>query len=43
MREKFATQGAEVVGGPPREMDAFVQAERVRWKKVIDTAGVTLD
>jgi len=43
VKEKFAAQGAEVVGGTPHDMDAFVQSERVRWKKVIDTAHVTLD
>jgi tripartite-type tricarboxylate transporter receptor subunit TctC len=43
VKQKFAAQGAEVVGGTPHDMDAFVQSERVRWKKVIDTAHVTLD
>lgn len=43
MPEKFAAYGAEVVGGTPAEMTAFMNAERGRWKKVIDTARVTLD
>ena len=43
VREKFAAQGAEVVGGTPAEMTAFMNAERGRWKKVIDTVRVTLD
>jgi len=43
VREKFAAQGAEVVGGSPADMTAFVNAERARWKKVIDTAGVKMD
>ena len=43
VREKFAAQGAEVVGGTPAEMNAFLAAERARWKKVIDTANVKLD
>ncbi len=43
VREKFAAQGAEVVGGTPAEMAAFMTAERARWKKVIDTANVKID
>ncbi|MES2686330.1 MAG: tripartite tricarboxylate transporter substrate binding protein [Pseudomonadota bacterium] len=43
VREKFAAQGAEVVGGTPAEMTTFLIAERGRWKKVIDTANVRLD
>jgi tripartite-type tricarboxylate transporter receptor subunit TctC len=43
VKEKFAAQGAEVVGGSPAEMVAFMNAERARWKKVIDTAKVKLD
>ncbi|VWX58258.1 Candidate extracytoplasmic binding receptor [Burkholderiales bacterium 8X] len=43
VREKFGALGGEVVGGSPQEMDAFVQAERERWKKVIASANVTLD
>ena len=43
VQQKFAVQGAEVVGGSPAEMTTFVDAERARWKKVIDTANVKLD
>jgi tripartite-type tricarboxylate transporter receptor subunit TctC len=43
VREKFAAQGAEVVGGTPAEMAAFMMTERARWKKVIDTANVKID
>lgn len=43
VKQKFAAQGAEVVGGSPAAMDQFLSAERVRWKKVIETANVTLD
>ncbi|NUZ07941.1 Bug family tripartite tricarboxylate transporter substrate binding protein [Piscinibacter koreensis] len=41
--QKFAQQGAEVVGGSPADMAKFLLAERSRWKKVIDSAKVTLD
>ena len=43
VREKFAAQGAEVVGGTPAEMNIHLAAERARWKKVIETAHVTID
>ena len=43
VQRKFAAQGAEVTGGTPAEMASFLDAERARWKKVIDTARVTLD
>lgn len=43
VQQKFAAQGAEVVGGSPAEMTVFMDAERARWKKVIDTANVKLD
>jgi len=43
VKEKFAAQGAEVVGGSPADMTAFVKAERARWKKVIQSADVKLD
>lgn len=43
VRERFAAQGAEPLGGTPAEMNSFLAAERGRWKKVIDTANVKLD
>lgn len=43
VRERFALQGAEVAGGSPAELAAFIDEERARWKAVIDEAGVTLD
>lgn len=43
VRERFLAQGAEAIGGTPAELTAFLNAERARWKKVIDTANVKLD
>lgn len=43
VQQKFRDQGAEIVGNSPREMTEFMDNERVRWKKVIDSAGVTLN
>ena len=39
---KFSAQGAEVVGGTPVDMTAFINTNRVRWKRVVDTALVKL-
>lgn len=41
--QKFAVYGADPLGGTLADMNAFISAERVRWKSVIDTAKVTLD
>jgi len=43
VRERFLAQGAEAIGGTPAELTTFLNAERARWKKVIDTANVKLD
>lgn len=43
VRERFAAQGAEVMGGSPADMATFVKREQARWKAVIETAGVKLD
>jgi tripartite-type tricarboxylate transporter receptor subunit TctC len=43
VQQKFLDQGAETVGNSPKEMTDFIANERVRWKKVIDGAGVTMN
>lgn len=43
VRQRFAEQGAEVVGNSPAEMARFVRDEASRWQKVIRDAGVTVD
>jgi hypothetical protein len=43
VQQKIAALGAEVVGGAPADLVSFTNAERTRWKKVIDSAHVTLD
>lgn len=43
VQQKFLEQGAEIVGSSPAEMKDFLANERVRWKKVIDSAGVTMN
>jgi tripartite-type tricarboxylate transporter receptor subunit TctC len=43
VQQKFLVLGAEAVGGTPKQLTEFMVAERVRWKKVIETANVTVD
>lgn len=43
VQSTLKSQGAEAVGNSPEEAQAFVQAERKRWKTVIEEAGVTVD
>ncbi|MEN3364645.1 MAG: hypothetical protein V7606_1919 [Burkholderiales bacterium] len=43
VQQKVAALGGEVVGNSPKELANFMAVERTRWKKVIDTANVTLD
>jgi tripartite-type tricarboxylate transporter receptor subunit TctC len=42
-RERMRTIGVEPAGKPSAEAEAFFEAELVRWKKVIDTAGLKLE
>lgn len=43
VRDRFAARGAEIMGGSQAEMTAFMDAERARYKEVIDTAHIKLD
>jgi tripartite-type tricarboxylate transporter receptor subunit TctC len=40
MRERLAGEGAEVGGGTPERLGAFVAAEYAKWGKVIRVAGI---
>lgn len=42
-RERLAGLGAEPVGSSPAEFGDFLRAETVRWKKVMQTAGMKID
>jgi len=42
-RERMHKIGVEPVGRPSAEADTFFERELVRWKKVIDTAGLKLE
>ncbi|MFN7086110.1 MAG: Bug family tripartite tricarboxylate transporter substrate binding protein [Burkholderiales bacterium] len=43
VRERLASQGAEIIGGTPREFAAYIQAEIPKWAKVIRDSGATAD
>jgi len=40
VRELIRSQGAEIVGNTPEQFLAFVNAEIIKWAKVIKSAGV---
>lgn len=43
VQQRFAEQGAEVVGNTPEQMGRFVRDEAVKWQKVIRDSSVTVD
>jgi tripartite-type tricarboxylate transporter receptor subunit TctC len=43
IRERFAEQGAEVVGGTPDQLAAFVRRESALYAKVIKASGIKVD
>ena len=43
VRERLSGEGAELVGNSPREFDAFVRSELVKWAKVVKLSGAKAD
>jgi len=43
VQQKFIEQGAQVVGDTPKQMGEFLDAERIKWKKAIATADVSIN
>jgi tripartite-type tricarboxylate transporter receptor subunit TctC len=43
VRERFAEQGLDIVGGGPAEFDKRIRTEIERWGKVIRAAKITLE
>jgi tripartite-type tricarboxylate transporter receptor subunit TctC len=43
LRRTISEHGAKPEGGSPEEFAAFLAAERLRWKRVIEIAGVKVD
>ena len=43
IRARVASEGMELGGSTPGEFTAFIQAESVKWAKVIKSAGIRPD
>jgi tripartite-type tricarboxylate transporter receptor subunit TctC len=43
LRQQFAMQGIEVLGGTPEQFGAYIRDETAKWAKVIKQAGVRAD
>ena len=41
--QRFSAEDAEAVGSSPQEYAQFIAKEQVRWKEVIERAGVKAD
>jgi tripartite-type tricarboxylate transporter receptor subunit TctC len=43
VKEKLASQGAELVGDTPEHFRSFIEAEIAKWAKVIKDAGIPME
>jgi tripartite-type tricarboxylate transporter receptor subunit TctC len=43
VKERIASQGAEIVADTPAEFTAFISAESAKYAKIIQQAGVKLE
>ena len=43
VKERFASQGAEPVGGTPEALSALIRTETAKWKRVIEAGQIKLD
>ena len=43
VKERFASQGAEPVGGTPEALSVLIRAETAKWKRVIEAGQIKLD
>jgi tripartite-type tricarboxylate transporter receptor subunit TctC len=41
--KQLASEGAEVVGSSPQQLDAFIKSEYEKWGKVIKQAGIRIE
>jgi tripartite-type tricarboxylate transporter receptor subunit TctC len=42
VQEKLAEQGSEPAGGTPAEFGAFLDSELIKWKKLVEISGATV-
>jgi tripartite-type tricarboxylate transporter receptor subunit TctC len=43
VKERFASQGAEPVGGTPEALSTLMKIESDKWKRVIETGQIKVD
>lgn len=43
LRERFASQGLEVVGGTPQQFGDFIRRDAERWREAVSASGAKLD
>lgn len=43
VRQRFEEQSVGLPGGTPQDLAAYAAAERERWRRVIDTAGIKIE
>jgi tripartite-type tricarboxylate transporter receptor subunit TctC len=43
VKEKLASQGAELIGDTPEHFRGFIETEIAKWAKVIKDAGVATE
>jgi tripartite-type tricarboxylate transporter receptor subunit TctC len=43
VRDNFAKQGLEIVGGTPEQFGAFIKSEITKWSKVVRDSGAKVD
>ena len=43
VKERLASQGVEVGGSTPEELNAVVQSERKLWTRVVREAGIRVE
>jgi len=43
LKERFTSQGAEVVASTPEELDTYIRTNIVKWQKVLAAAGIHAD
>ncbi|MCE9638923.1 MAG: tripartite tricarboxylate transporter substrate binding protein, partial [Betaproteobacteria bacterium] len=40
VKQRFATEGADVIGSSPQQFTKFVADEIAKWTKVVKTGGI---
>jgi len=43
LRERFASQGLEVVAGTPQQFGEFFRRDMERWREAVTASGAKLD